>query len=179
MPIRAFHSSVQADVVRVLGGVPVEASYTFPDLVRAGTLRAAEIDVAQYARNNYGRLLPVLAANVVLWPRMPVIAMSRTRYDALSPKQREWLRAAAREAVQASIDHGYDDSTIADRLCKQGVRVAQASPAQLAELREAVRPVLDRLAGDPATAASMAEVVKATAGTVPEPLVVPAECRLP
>ncbi|MGN9907756.1 TRAP transporter substrate-binding protein [Phytohabitans sp. LJ34] len=177
VPVRAFNSPVQQAAYRALGAVPVQASYTFPELVRAGTLRAVETDVAQYARNSYGRLLPALAGNVVLWPRMPVITMSRARHDALTGRQREWLRAAAEEAVEASATHPYDDSAIARRLCGQGVRVATASPRQLAEMRQAMRPVIDALARDPATAPSLADVLS-VAAAAPEPLDVPADCRM-
>jgi TRAP-type C4-dicarboxylate transport system substrate-binding protein len=176
---RTFHNTVQADTVAALGGSPVDASYTFPDLVLQGTLQAVETDVAQYVRNGYGRLLPVLAGDVVLWPRMPVIAMSRQRFDALPAPQQKWLRAAAGEAVRASADHAYDDSAFVEPLCRTGVRVAPAAPGQLAELRRAVAPVLDRLAGDPVTAPSMVEVRKAAAAAAAEPLTVPPECRLP
>jgi TRAP-type C4-dicarboxylate transport system substrate-binding protein len=176
VPVRAFDSSVQRSAYRALGAVPVEVSYTFPELVRAGTLRAVETDVAQYARNGYGKLLPALAGNVVLWPRMPVIAMSRARYDALTSRQREWLRTAAEDAVRASAAHPYDDSAVVRRLCGQGVRVAEASPRQLAELRRAVRPVIDALARDTATAPSLTEVLR-VATAAPEPLDVPADCR--
>jgi TRAP-type C4-dicarboxylate transport system substrate-binding protein len=176
VPVRAFHSPVQESTYRALGAIPVEASYTFPELVRDGTLRAVETDVAQYARNGYGTLLPALAGNVVLWPRMPVITMNRARFDALTGRQRGWLRAAAHQAVQASATRSYDDSAIANRLCGQGVRVSDASPQQLAELRRAVQPVLDALARDPATAPSLVEVLR-LAATAPEPLDVPASCR--
>ncbi|WP_165440098.1 TRAP transporter substrate-binding protein [Micromonospora kangleipakensis] len=182
VPFRTFHDTVQADAVRALGGVPVDASYGFPDLVRQGTLQAVETDVAQYARNGYGPLLPVLAGNVVLWPRMPVIAMSRQRYRALTARQRDWLRSAAQEAVRASVDHAYDDSAIALRLCRLGVRVAEASPEQLAELRRAVQPVVDALAAGPLTAPSLAEVRRTASAEPepePEPLTVPPGCRLP
>jgi len=107
---------------------------------------------------------------------MPVITMSRARYESLTGHQREWLRAAAEEAVRASAAHPYDDSAIARRLCGQGVRVSDASVRQLAELRNAVRPVLDALARDPATAPSLAQVLTAAAAA-PEPLDVPADCR--
>jgi TRAP-type C4-dicarboxylate transport system substrate-binding protein len=175
--MRTFHSPVQEAAVRALGGVPVNASYGFPDLVRSGHLQAVEIDVAQYARNGYGPLLPRLTGNVVLWPRMPVIAMSRTRFEGLTAQQRAWVRAAAQDAVRASVDHVYDDSAIAERLCRQGVRVADATPEQLGQLRRAVQPVLDRLAHDPATAGSLTEVLRASQSSPPDVLDVPASCR--
>lgn len=176
VPVRAFGSPVQQAAYRALGAVPVEASYTFPELVRAGTLRAVETDVAQYARNGYGKLLPALAGNVVLWPRMPVITIGRSRFETLTGDQRGWLRAAAEDAVRASAAHAYDDSTIARRLCGQGVRVSDASARQLAELRKAVQPVLDALARDPATAQSLTQVLT-VAAAAPERLDVPADCR--
>jgi TRAP-type C4-dicarboxylate transport system substrate-binding protein len=174
--VRAFHSPVQESTYRALGAVPIAAGIAFPELVRTGALRAVEMDVAQVAANGYSTILLAVTGNVVLWPRMPVITMNRARYDGLTDRQREWLRAAAQEAVRASATHTYDDSAIARRLCEQGVRVADASPEQLAELRRAVQPVLDALAHDPATAPSMAEVLR-LAAAAPEPLDVPDSCR--
>jgi TRAP-type C4-dicarboxylate transport system substrate-binding protein len=178
--VRSYNSPVQEDTIRALGAVPVPASFYFTGLVRAGTLQAIETDVAQYAHSGYGVLLPKAVGNEVLWPRMMVLSLSQKRFDSLTREQQGWVQGAARDAVQASVDFGYDETTPAAHLCAQGVRFLDATPDQLAGLRHAVQPVVDALASDPATAASLAQVQKVAAlHPVPDGLQVPRSCRKP
>lgn len=175
---RSYNSPVQEATIRALGAVPVRASVNFPDLVRAGTLRAAELDLGLYARNGYGTLLPRVVGNVVLWPRMQLLSLSQKRFDALTGQQQRWVRDAAQQAVQASVDLVPDDATFAAHLCAQGVRFTDATPGQLLALRHAVQPVLDGLARDPATRTSLAQVQKvATAHPGTDAINIPATCR--
>jgi TRAP-type C4-dicarboxylate transport system substrate-binding protein len=177
---RSYNSPVQEDTIRALGGVPVPASFHFGDLVRAGTMQAIETDVAQYAHNSYGVLLPKAVGNEVLWPRMMVLSLSQKRFDALTHEQQGWVQGAARDAVHASVEFGYDETTLTAHLCAQGVRFAEATPDQLAGLRRAVQPVVAALARDPATAASLAQVqTVAAAHPATDALVVPTSCREP
>jgi TRAP-type C4-dicarboxylate transport system substrate-binding protein len=177
---RVTNSPVQMATVKALGGAPVNASYNFPDLVETGKLHGAETDIAQYTTNDYGLLLPKVARNVVLWPRMLVLSISRTTYDHLDKQQQHWVRQAARAAIQATIDYPYDETTPARTLCDLGVRFIDASPAQLAALKQAVASVIDHLAADPVTAATMQQL-QAIAATHPAPDVpdVPPSCRQP
>ncbi len=177
---RSYNSPVQEQAIRALGGVPVPASFHFPDLVRAGDLQGAETDVAQYAEQGDGPLLPHAVGNEVLWPRMQVLSLSQKRFDSLTAKQRGWIREAAKQAVQASADYAYNERTPAARLCAQGVRFIDATPGQLAALRRAVRPVLDALARDPATGPSFAHVAKvASENPTVDTVDVPSSCRTP
>ncbi len=177
---RSYNSPVEDATIRALGATPVSAGFDFPDLVQAGRLQGADTDVAQYALNGYGPLLPWAVGNEVLWPRMPVLSLSQKRFGSLTSMQRGWIEDAADLAVQASIDFHYDEATPALQLCDLGVRFVIASPAQVAELRSAVQPVLDALSRDPATKAAFAVVSKAASEY---PLVddvdVPNACRQP
>lgn len=175
---RSYNSPVQDSVVRALGAKPVAASFQFPDVVEAGKLQGVEIDVAQYAGNGYGNLTPRAVGNEVLWPKMLVLALSQKRFDSLSAEQQGWVRDAAQEAVQASVDFDYEEDALAQQLCSQGVQFVDATPKQLAELSRAVRPVIDGLAHDPATGPSLAAVQKVAAGfPIADALTVPASCR--
>ena len=87
-----------------------------------------------------------MTANVVLWPKVFVLSLSKKRFDSLTSQQQGWVREAAAQAVKASANASYDDSTIAQSLCITGVRFYDASAAQIAALRSKVRPVLDKLA---------------------------------
>ena len=178
MTFRTYNSPVQEATARALGAVAVSASYNFPELVRAGRLKAAETDVAQYAFNHYGTLLPRAVGNVVLWPRVPVLAFSQQRFDSLSAAEQGWVRDAAAEAVQASVAYAYNENGPALTLCKQGVRFLYATPAQLIALTAAVQPVLGALAHDPAAAPGLALVqAVATAHPNADTVKVPATCR--
>jgi TRAP-type C4-dicarboxylate transport system substrate-binding protein len=175
---RSYNSPVADDAIKALGAVPVEAGWTFPTLVRAGQLSGVETDVAQYVHNGYGSLLPDAVGNVVLWPRIFVLAISAKRFAALSAQQQAWVRAAADDAVRASVDLAYEENSLARTLCTLGVRFADATPEQLRRLHEATEPVTERLAKDPATAPSM-RAMQSIADRYPDTdeLDVPADCR--
>ena len=175
---RSFNSPVQDGAVRALGAKPVAASYNFPDLVEAGELQGVEIDVAQYANNGYGDLTPKVVGNEVLWPKMLVLALSQMKFDSLSADQQGWVRDAAQDAVQASVDFDYEEDALAEQLCSQGVRFVDTNAEQSAALLRAVQPVIDGLAHDPATGPSLAEVQKVAARfPAVDAITVPASCR--
>jgi len=85
---RVFNSPVQADTVRALGATPADLSISFIDQIKEGTLRGAEFDIAQYERNGSGTEAGNVTANVVLWPKVFVLALSQKRFDALTPSSR-------------------------------------------------------------------------------------------
>lgn len=175
---RVFNSPVQADTVTALGAVPVNIGQSWTEEVRSGNLRGAEFDIAQYAHNAYATEAGDVTANVVLWPKVFVLSLSKKRFDSLTSQQQGWVREAAAQAVKASADASYDDSTIAQSLCITGVRFYDASAAQIAALRSKVRPVLDKLAMTTSDAALLRAIQAiARRHPTPEPLNVPADCR--
>ena len=146
---RVFNSPVQAAAVEDLGATPVNASIDWINKVMQGSLGGGEFDVAQYARNGLTTQIGNVTGNVILWPKMLVLSFSKKRFDSLTDQQRSWVRQAAAKAVQASVDARYDDAGLAQRLCAQGATFPQASDAQIAGLRVAFQPTIDRLAADP------------------------------
>ena len=175
---RSFNSPVQADAIRALGATPVNVGSDWADQVAAGALRGVEFDIAQYAANDNGSAAPFVTANVVLWPKVFVLALSQKRWDALTDQQRVWVQQAADLATKASVDATWDETTPAAGLCATGVRFVDASAAQLAALHDAVAPVIAKLAADPVNGPLLAKI-QAIAGQYPqvdEPNV-PATCR--
>ena len=148
------------------------------DEVQAGRLRGLEFDIAQYAESGNKTKASNVTANVVLWPKVFVLAMSHERFDALTNEQQGWVREAADQAMQVSVDASYDETTIAQDLCGQGARFIDASPDQIAALRTRLRPVLDGLAADPVSGALLKEI-QAIAANYPRPDVptVPEDCQ--
>ena len=173
---RTYNSPVQEATVHALGGTPVNLGFGWVDEARAGRLRGVEfdggrglevqhdhrnaraIDVAQYAKNGNPTSAGNVTANVVLWPKVFVMSINRKRFDSLSGQQQGWIRRAAKDATQASVDAQYDESSIATELCGQGVRFVNAQPDQISALRTKVRPVIQALAADPEDGPILKEV---------------------
>jgi TRAP-type C4-dicarboxylate transport system substrate-binding protein len=177
MTFRVFNSPVQADAVRALGATPADLSVSFIDQIKEGTLRGAEFDIAQYEHNGNGPEAGNVTANVVLWPKVFVLALSQKRFDALTPQQQGWVREAAAQAVKASVDAPYEEATAARSLCARGVRFLDATPGQLQGLRAKLRPVLDKLAADPTGAQLLGDLQAiAVQHPGPEAPAVPASC---
>jgi hypothetical protein len=175
---RVFNSPVQADAVRALGATPVDLSFSFIDQIKDGSLRGAEFDIAQYEVNGYGKEAGNITANVVLWPKVFVLALSKRRFDTLSAQQQAWVREAAEQAVTASVDTTYDEATAAGTLCDRGARFLDATTGQVQGLRAKLRPVLDGLAAHPADGQLLRDI-QAIAAQFPAPEVpdVPASCQ--
>lgn len=171
---RVYNSATQSDSIRALGADPVNLGFAWIDEVREGKLRGAEFDVAQYWTNGLTTEAGNVTANVILWPKVIVLALSQQRWDGLSVEQQEWVRAAADQAVQVSIDATYDESAAAQKLCSEGVKFIDASSEQISRLRESFSPVLTELAGDP-----LMVDIQALAALHPDPDVpdVPVDCQ--
>jgi TRAP-type C4-dicarboxylate transport system substrate-binding protein len=174
---RVFNSPVQADAVRALEATPADVSVSFIDQIKDGSLRGAEFDIAQYEHNGLATEAGNVTANVVLWPKVFVLALSQKRFDALTPQQQAWVREAAEQAVKASVDATYDETPLARTLCDKGARFLNATPGQVQGLRTRLRPVLDKLGADPTSAQLLGDLQAIAAQHPgPEAPAVPANC---
>lgn len=174
---RVFNSPVQADAVTALGGTPVSLSFNWVDEIQAGRLRGAEFDVPQYVSNGLTTEADQVTSDVVLWPKVGVLSLSRQRYDSLTDQQQQWVREAAKKAVQATVDASYDEATPVQQLCTQGAQFYQAGPEQLQALQAKLQPVLDGLAADPVNGPILTDIQAIAANhPAPEVLTVPATC---
>ena len=174
---RVFNSPTQADAVRALGATPADVGSPWLDRIKEGILQGAEFDIGGYEQQGNGTQAGNITANVVLWPKVFVLALSQKRFDALTSQQQGWVREAAAQAVKASVDATYDETPAARTLCERGARFREASPGQLQGLRSRFRPVLDKLAADP-TSAQLLGDLQAIAAQHPGPdtPAVPASC---
>lgn len=134
-----------------------------PEGYRIGSLAGldgAALDLTTIVSNGYDAPGSQLTANVVLWARPETIVISRESFDRLPAAQRDVLRRAGREAagpVSARIAREQKESL--ELLCNRGaLSLVTALPAELAALRAAVRPVVDRLERNGATRRLLAEI---------------------
>ncbi len=154
---RSFNSPVQDDTIEALGANPIHMSFEWPDEIEAGRLHGAEFDVAQSHTSSL-LVADQVTANVVLWPKVFVLSLSQRTYDALSEQERGWVAEAASRATTASVDGEYDEATLAETLCDQGMRFPVATDAQVQGLRERVAPVIEALEADPVSGPLLAEI---------------------
>ena len=119
-----------------------------------------------------------LTGNVIFWSRPGVIFANNAAFDALTPDQQDLLRRAGVRALAESVDAiRTRGATVADDVCKRGVKVIDASEGTLAELRAAVQPVYDEIEKDPGTKATIDAIEALRAASTAKPDAV--ECTVP
>jgi TRAP-type C4-dicarboxylate transport system substrate-binding protein len=171
--VRVYNSPVQRATIEALGAEPVPVGFGWVTMARSGDLQGVEFDLAQYWANGMTTEAGQIPRNVVLWPKVFVLAVSERFMDRLTDEQRAWVTEAADRASRVSVDGTYDEDLLAGKLCAQGAEFPTASDQQLDQLREAVQPVIAGLAEDP-----LWPQLQAIAERHPEPeeLDVPAGC---
>jgi TRAP-type C4-dicarboxylate transport system substrate-binding protein len=134
--------SVAEETFRALGARPapeVPVDFTGFD--------GAEVDPLTITENGWDHDARGLTANVAFWPKPQTIVMNRRAFDSLTPVQRAILTEAGREALAPELARIARDERLGiSILCgDRGFRLATATPAEVAALRRAVRPVYDRI----------------------------------
>ena len=129
---------MQADTITALGGEPVNIGTGWLDEVAAGNIRGIEFDIPEYYNNGLSTEAGNVTSNVVLWPKVYVSSLSQDTFDGLTEEQRGWVREAAEQASQTSVEATYDETTLARELCETGTRSVPASAEQLDALHAAV-----------------------------------------
>src|SRR5215472_1329435 len=166
-------SGVTADVFRALGAVPVAQKRS-----NSGESTAGLTGIEGHANLiDSGFAIPgaVLTGNVVFEPRPDVIFLNQRAYASLTAGQRNILYRAVAQARTAGAYQGNDAASVAD-LCRRGIKVVSASPADLAGLRSAVRPVYRALESNPSTRVFINEItaMRQTVGGSPGAVTCPA-----
>jgi TRAP-type C4-dicarboxylate transport system substrate-binding protein len=143
-------------IAAALGSLGAKVAYDDPAVTEpADNLDGIETHVAAVPGNHYHYDFPYLTGNVVLWPRPLVLfAAPKVSTDDLAV-----LRRAAKEAIPdtVALARSADDESRSE-LCRASLKVVDASAAQIADLRDAFRPLIDRLQRDAATGEAIARI---------------------
>jgi hypothetical protein len=101
-----------------------------------------------------------LTTNVVLWPRPIVVFANRSVFARLTGLQRRALEQAAVDDVpgQTQVVMAFERDDAWSLCADRRLRVLAATPAELATLRKAVRPVYEQLDRDPQTRRFIAQI---------------------
>ncbi len=108
--------------------------------------------------NRYDRPGSTVTANVNLWPRPLVIFANATSFASLAGPQRAALAAAAKAAISPTAQLDEEKESIGNLCRRKTLRFITASPAQLAQLRQATQPVLTWLRSDPRTSRALDQI---------------------
>jgi TRAP-type C4-dicarboxylate transport system substrate-binding protein len=149
-------SLVASAAMRALGARPI----WFGGGAAIARFAGIEYGVSGIAGSKYDSTARYLTGNVVLWPRPIVLFANGAVFARLTAAQRRVLtRAVAnnrRTETTAVMGSERSDTSL---LCsRRKLRFVTASPAELASLRAAVRPVYAQLERDPASRRVIARI---------------------
>jgi TRAP-type C4-dicarboxylate transport system substrate-binding protein len=153
-----------AETLRALGAKPIQlvAGAKWHDI------DGIEQQLASINSDNYDDSAHYLTANVALWPRSLVVFANARAYAGLTPKQRAALATAAHQVVGRTLDSDRtQDRSALTELCRRGITLALATPADIAHLRAAVASVLARLRRVGDTRAVIAAIARLRAQAAP------------
>ena len=146
--IRAPRSDMTWALLRALGARPVDLDGPpYTSALRRGTVTAAESDLALASP---APPAPATATgNITFFPLVDVIVANSRTLARLSSRDRDILRRAAADTAAWAPSSLLSDSDAGREFCKDGGRVVNASPHDLAALTAAARPVTTELERDP------------------------------
>jgi TRAP-type C4-dicarboxylate transport system substrate-binding protein len=146
-------TSPGAVAVRSLEALGATTTATVYDGADVSTFDGMELQAAGVGGNRYDEVARSITANVALWPRPMVVFGDVDAFADLTDAQREILRTAGQNAVRVKND--FDRSQLQEELgnmCRRGhITFTQATPEQIAGLRERLQPVYAWLEDDAQT----------------------------
>lgn len=176
VPFHAFHADVNAASVTALGAALVDVPPPERNAgIESGSIRAYENSLVFLADKGDWRT-NLMTLDVNLWPSVSVLLANPTMLEALPEDRRASLVAAATATARSTPAALPDEDRLVEQACRGGARFALAGPAELAEIRQALRPVLDDLRRDPAAAAHLDAVTELTRGIDPDVPTIPDGC---
>lgn len=159
-------SAVAERSLRALGAIPIDSPFEGTSI---SAYDGIEQQVSSVAGNQYDGVVQSVTVNVNLWPRTLVVIGNPKALAGLPQHERNVLRSAAADAVDA-VSNAQMDTELVDVMCRRGkIELITATAAQLAQLRVAFVPVYSWLRQDPATARYLDQIDTLRAGVTPYP----------
>ena len=178
--VNVVTSRISENILRALGAAPVDVGggEMLGKALRRGKVDAAETAIDVVFRNGYAEVAKYMTSNVVLFPKFASIDANAAMLAALPAAQRDALaKAAAATGRYSTARLEVLEAADAAALCKQGIRFAAATQAELDALVAAEHPVYDALSTDPFSANVIAGIrVLKQQGGLGSGLTIPARC---
>jgi TRAP-type C4-dicarboxylate transport system substrate-binding protein len=148
-------SALSRALVTALGATVFADDMDRGEAVDKGLLQGAESGLLQ------GQSLPgtpTATGDVVFYPKFQVLVANSATLGRLSADQRAAIADAAVATRDGAIAGHSSEADAAAAWCAAGGRVVLAGPQGIAAFEAAARPVFDRIAADPVTAAAIAAI---------------------
>jgi hypothetical protein len=148
--IAALPTQSQREVIETLGATVVDTMNRDAAL-SDGSLRGGEAGLLALTLPGF----PTSTADVTLYPKIEVMVIEDATWSRLSAEQQAIVQAAALAARDQAVKEHPSNADLAQKYCAAGGAVVLAGPANVAKFTDAVKPVYDRMAADPTTAAAL------------------------
>jgi TRAP-type transport system periplasmic protein len=123
-------------------------------------LDGIEMGAPGVAGNNFYQGATSFTGNLVFWPRPLVIFANAQWFDGLSSDQQRQLRAAVAETNHLAVARLPDNARESrDEFCAHGFTIKWASSQALDALRQRLQSVIDEMAKNPATKATIDAII--------------------
>jgi tripartite ATP-independent transporter DctP family solute receptor len=144
LKLRVIQSPIYVDTWKALGANPVPMA--FPEVYTAleqKTIDGQENPVTVILANKFNEVQKYLALTHHVYNPQSVL-MSKKTWDSLSKQEQDIIVAAAKEATvyQRQFSREATDKALAD--LKKTMTVTEIPPAEMAKIRAAVKPVVDK-----------------------------------
>jgi TRAP-type C4-dicarboxylate transport system substrate-binding protein len=155
--IRVVTSPAGELAVRSLGARPLTAfdAHQVNAALADGKLDGVETEAHSIASNDYTRVAHYLTANLPLFAKAQTIVIRSDVLSRMSDADQAAMRAAAKATVAQADPAAQEHAEVAE-LCGQGLRLVEATPRDVAALRQAGRQAYAALERDQATRKAIA-----------------------
>jgi TRAP-type C4-dicarboxylate transport system substrate-binding protein len=169
--IRVVTSPAGELALRSLGARPLTTfdAHQAGAALRSGSLDGLETEVHSISTNAYTTAARMLPANLPLFAKAQTLVIGKAALDRLTAADRQALRAAAAATVAHADPAAQERAELGD-LCRQGLRVVTAAPADVAALEDAARTSYAKLGRDLATRRAIAAIEALGASAPVSPL---------
>lgn len=150
--IRPITSPTGERALRWLGAVPVTiaSSRAAGPAMKTRKIDGVESETISIEQNQYMNYAHDLTANLALFAKATTIAIGKPVFDRLSAGERSILRAAGKATVRHADPAAAERADLPE-LCRQGIKLETATPADLASLEPLAGSAYRKLERDPTT----------------------------
>ncbi|HUH92555.1 MAG TPA: TRAP transporter substrate-binding protein [Casimicrobiaceae bacterium] len=148
LKLRVIQSPIYVDTWKALGANPVPMA--FPEVysgLEQKTIDGQENPVTVILANKFNEVQKYLALTHHVYNPQSVL-MSKKTWDSLSKQEQDIITAAAKEATAYQREFSREASGKALAELKKTMTVTEIAPTEMAKIRAAVKPVVDKYTAD-------------------------------
>lgn len=182
LKIRSVESDVLATGLRALGADPTPIP--LPDVynaLRDGTVDGMEANLGLIQGQQYYEVAEFVTGNVTFWPFPTALVMNQDAFDQLSDEDQDAITQCGEDLSQFVFEDIFGaPSGLAETLCEEGLKFAEATEADRMALEASGQTAIDELSENEQTAdfIDRIQTIKEDEGLTSSPSPeVPASCQ--